>query len=312
MTRDELMGYVGGYIDGDGTVTTASVDNGRSESIKCIVEISCKHENPLRYLSGVLGGGKIWSNGDGTLKLGFHYARGAKVAERISGYLYIKRRQAELLVKLNSMIQARGFRRSDGMPEEIRKQREEIRNEIKRLNASPSPLPEYAPRGKRRSFSYLAGILDAEGSLMIQRKGNEYSPRVSVRMKDGFVCAWLKEVFGGTFQNPTPSNDIYTWEAERRVAVSCLRKALPYIRAKHEQAEILIRLQRHKDLWYERYSGRAVPDFLLRKRAAWKDRIHILNHRAGAETNPTQPTSASDSPICWDGKPAELLQAALA
>ena len=33
MTRDELMGYVGGYIDGDGTVTTASVDNGRSESL---------------------------------------------------------------------------------------------------------------------------------------------------------------------------------------------------------------------------------------------------------------------------------------
>lgn len=312
MTRDELMGYVGGYVDGDGTITVVSVDNGISESLRCVVEIACKHESPLRYFQGLLGGGEVRPNGDGTLKLTFMYAEAAKVAERIGDYLYLKRRQAKLLVRLNELIRNRGFRRSDGMPKEMRSQRSSVRDEISNLNNHPNPFPEYAPRGKRRSFAYLAGILDSEGSLMIQKKGNEYSPRVSVRMKDGFVCRWLVKVFGGTFQNPTPSNDVYTWEVERRVAVSCLAKALPYIRTKHEQAEILIRLQRHKDLWRSRCSGRLLPESVLRKRAAWKDRIHILNHRAGAETNPTQPTSASDSPTCQDGKLAEPLQAAAA
>lgn len=275
MKKEELLSYVAGYIDGDGCISAFQVGGDSSPRFRCIVEISSKVRHSVEYIQGLLSNGKITPESDGTFRARYWYQEAARVSSIVQPYLYLKRPQALLIVGLHSLI--KGWTRQHKVTEAVFAQRRAIAVQIQSLNQNPRPLDSDKPKSKRRSFAYLAGIIDAEGCVRIERKGRELSPVVHVRMKDGYVCKWIAERFGGYILDPSPSNNVYTWGAERHVAVSCLRKIKPYLRLKQEQAEIAIRLQRHKDLWQSKMRGRRLPDSVIKKRFEWKDRLAVLN-----------------------------------
>jgi hypothetical protein len=99
---------------------------------------------------------------------------------------------------------------------------------------------------------------------------------------------------------------------ERGAAVEISRKTRAYRLLKIEQGDLIVRLQNHIDLWQGKRRGNIPhPAKVIAQRESWYQRSRYLNsiHLAErAETNPSQPSVASDSPICIEPQDAELAE----
>lgn len=106
------------------------------------------------------------------------------------------------------------------------------------------------------SKEYLAGFIDGEGSLMIQKwkdwryPNPHYKPRISIANTDRAVLEDIQQLYGGILADQPPRNArwsfayqlIWTDGKVERV----LRSVKPYLRIKREQARVLSELIRHK------------------------------------------------------------------
>jgi len=102
---------------------------------------------------------------------------------------------------------------------------------------------------------YAAGIVDGEGSICILRQQNKrevgqdwyYILRLCVKMCDGKVIDYLHGNFGGTvcFREKEVGQNYcqYDWHVGGKRAVEVLKKMLPFLVGKKEQAELAIRFQ---------------------------------------------------------------------
>ena len=97
--------------------------------------------------------------------------------------------------------------------------------------------------------AYVAGLVDGEGSLGIQKEDRKYQARIRVCMTDEFIIKWLYESFGGYFSTRTFNNDkwktAYEWDIHsNRLVKPFLDKIYPYLRVKKKQAEVIKEFQR--------------------------------------------------------------------
>jgi hypothetical protein len=94
-------------------------------------------------------------------------------------------------------------------------------------------------------LSYLAGLLDGEGSFLIQENGNSYAAIIHIQMNDPEVLRWVQKTFGGVFsergaRNPERNEKSYTWKLNRREEVSLLCFTLsPFLKVKKTQAAFM-------------------------------------------------------------------------
>lgn len=108
-------------------------------------------------------------------------------------------------------------------------------------------------KNRNEVYSYLAGIIDGEGSIDVsvaipvkQRKSHSYRIRLKCSMcKDGAIKL-LKKEFGGkiflrTRKNPR-HNPLFEWSIRSDLALNALNKILPYLRIKNRQAILAIEL----------------------------------------------------------------------
>lgn len=108
---------------------------------------------------------------------------------------------------------------------------------------------------KETEKAWLAGIIDGEGSIFImkqKRKDRErdtnYILRVSVQSTDPFMAVECSNLVGGPIiteqfdKRPNNSNTL-KWELSGRKASQVLVEILPYMRVKHNQAELAIQFQ---------------------------------------------------------------------
>lgn len=106
-------------------------------------------------------------------------------------------------------------------------------------------------------LSYLAGVIDSDGSITIgvDRNGSRTTPRffeiVAVRQCDTEAVHLAQELFGGniTIGKPgslrgRPSHD---WYCYNRRAATVLRALLPYLKIKRQQAAIVLAMRDLKD-----------------------------------------------------------------
>ena len=99
--------------------------------------------------------------------------------------------------------------------------------------------------------SYIAGIIDGEGSIMLQRfhKGDLPAPCVSIASTTIELLEWVKEVSGvGTIRkkknyNEEKHKNCYSYEVRYDKAIELIKEVYPYlvIESKKKRAELILR-----------------------------------------------------------------------
>lgn len=101
----------------------------------------------------------------------------------------------------------------------------------------------------KKTAAYLAGLIDGEGSLEIQKRkktgckrGHNYVARLRVCMTDKEIIEWLKDSFGGYIyerQGKGNCKDSWSWTIHYSNVKPILMKIRPYLKIKRKRAEIL-------------------------------------------------------------------------
>jgi len=93
--------------------------------------------------------------------------------------------------------------------------------------------------------AYIAGLIDGEGSLEIQKKDRKYQTRIRVCMTDETLIRWLHESFDGYFSKRVFKDNCrtaYVWDIHNNKLVKpFIEKIYPYLRLKKKHAEVIKR-----------------------------------------------------------------------
>lgn len=113
------------------------------------------------------------------------------------------------------------------------------------------------PIMNKLTASYIAGIIDGEGSIGLQKNkksecvnGINYVPRLRIGMIDKEFIEWLKNSFGGWIYHRKQNGnnkDSYTWQVEGKVMKEIIKKVYPYLRIKKKHAEIIMKFWKTKE-----------------------------------------------------------------
>lgn len=96
--------------------------------------------------------------------------------------------------------------------------------------------------------AYLAGLIDGEGSIMILPRGTSISVKLTIANTYLPALEWVRQITGvGAVNDSRPATDRhragYIFHVNSEAAESILRQVRPYLRIKHEQADICIDAQ---------------------------------------------------------------------
>jgi hypothetical protein len=270
------------------------------------------YRKPLLRIAGLFGGevkpilagGFTWSIPRDLL---------SRCLDAVIPFLMVKREQAELLREMWNTFQDTGRKRGQAPSEDVVVYRQKLTDRITSLkdDYSLKPIPILP---KKCINAYVAGILDAEGSFGIYYGfGKRYLAKVQVGMCDPTPITVIVKFFGGCMMSSSKNhkNTVYFSALERGAAVNISKKTKPYRLLKQEQSSLVILLQNHIDLWQaKRHGNTPHPEKVISQRERWYQRCRSLNSQSvRAETNPSRPSVASDSPNCiglQDAEPAEM------
>lgn len=110
---------------------------------------------------------------------------------------------------------------------------------------------------KTWQLGYAAGLIDGEGCITIGRhhktiRGNnfiEYRLEVIVNQTDGGAIDFMYGTFGGYIHkrnskpNPNYRPFLYRWEIRGEKAMKFLKRIIPFLKIKKQQAELAIQFQ---------------------------------------------------------------------
>jgi len=212
--------YVAGFVDGEGYLGLARICRRNRSPEYCLrVSIYNSGRAILEEIRGTLGGvmsvvGERWPGWKPAYALIWTNAAAAGLLRKMAPFLRAKAEQAAALLLFNKHIQAGGRSRDRGgrlLPLSSRelKVREAFYKDLKRLNKrGPAGHDHhrrmFLPRNQSRiSPKYVAGFIDAEGSLMITKatvadcRTPQYHPRISVANTHRGVLAAIQHTYGG-------------------------------------------------------------------------------------------------------------------
>lgn len=138
------------------------------------------------------------------------------------------------------------------------------------------------------SKEYLAGFIDGEGSLMIQKwkdwryPNPHYKPRISIANTDRAVLEDIQQLYGGILVSQPPRKARWSFSYQLvwtdGMVEGVLRSVMPYLRVKREQARVLSKLICHRRGTRQGRRGRngryfaPHPDEII----AFRERLHRL------------------------------------
>ncbi len=200
--------------------------------------------------------------------------RGSKAesaARRLLPFVQLKRDQAILLLEIGRLRPGRSRVRNRGA---ARSQMEEVRQALRRSHDGIGRIgrlvpsvpsfegyqeltPEQLGWTRKQLLSYLAGIIDSDGNLRIERKRVKrmIGPHYRINIRCGQVLPspaveLLARTFGGRVglrKSRRPNHrDLVTWSLHDRMAEPAIRALLPYLVVKKTEALHLLELRRLK------------------------------------------------------------------
>ena len=131
-------------------------------------------------------------------------------------------------------------------------------------------------------YVYLAGLVDGDGSIFIDRHSRKNTGWcnviISVTNTDYTLIKWLSENFGGNIVSQrNRKREWYIWRVANEPAFNIIRKIYPYLISKKKQAEIAI------EFWSKKIDLRTVPksqrEEEIKRRLRLIDEMHHENTR---------------------------------
>jgi hypothetical protein len=115
--------------------------------------------------------------------------------------------------------------------------------------------------------AYAAGLFDGEGGIVIQkpRRSKGHTLMVTLAMRAPAAVTWLQERWPGSLRphvrqpRERESITVWYWVRSTSAAAECLSDILPYLLAKHDQAQLAIEFQSHKSFKFGRRLTDEVP-----------------------------------------------------
>jgi hypothetical protein len=267
--------YAAGLLDADGWVRINFLKSKGIYQLK--VGVVNLHEPTLQHLKDKFGGSihTQWqptsSNARPTKAWDTSSSNAGEFLRQIRPYLTYKRDQADLALEFQTNIEKyRGklgtrWGYSD-QRDAVMKFRKQCREKLSELKARtyPDDLRDLPPNvSANASLDYLAGLFDADGSVMCVKKRRTpkhttYQLRCQFTNVYGPMVKLFEHRFGGrVFLNKSDryneaARRTHVWICVSRVAASFLREISPSLSIKREQAELALMLQDSID----RYRGK--------------------------------------------------------
>lgn len=144
------------------------------------------------------------------------------------------------------------------------------------------------PVMSKLTSAYVAGIIDGEGYLGIQKQhrstyqdGIKYEACIKIGMTNKDLIVWFKNSFGGNIHHrkfKDNCKDAYTWtiRCNKRI-IPFLDKVIPYLRIKKRQAEILRKF--FKTYYDGNKDGHTLKGNVKLERENLYKQIRVLNQR---------------------------------
>ncbi len=228
----------------------------------------------------------------------------AGVLRALAPHLRVKARHAAALLRFQAHVNESVRSRDPAgrlLPITPREQRIRARfhTQLRTMNRRGSPVRSW---GKSRANStvhnvgisdeYLAGFVDAEGSLMIAKFRATspgkwyYRARASLDNVDGQVLKEIQGTYGGILFRPRRRKSgwrvVYklVWTGDRTERL--LNPILPHLRVKRKQGELLLRFIQHRSRTSVRRIGTRdgpLPDRVIALREGFHARMRELNAR---------------------------------
>jgi len=138
-------------------------------------------------------------------------------------------------------------------------------------------------------LAYVAGVVDSDGHIGIDRSATMPQRRTSVRYEAAVVVTnvdrplmdWLQEEFGGSLRQRKQMlphhKPTYSWKLSEQQAAGFCEQILPYLRVKKRQAELLIELKAGWQQPEKRGQGAKTSESELARREAIYQRFKALN-----------------------------------
>ncbi len=195
-------------------------------------------------------------------------AAAAKIIRQMAPHLRVKSRQAALMLRFQEHVRGcQRVRDSAGrllpFPSGELALRESVYAQLKRLNRRGPPVRlRHADRRlqpvqpQALSPKYLAGFIDAEGSLMIQKVKvqshwqPQYKPRIAIANTNRAVLEDIQQAYGGILVTQPPRKS--EWKCSYQLVWTdgmverVLLVVAPHLRVKRTQAVLVLDLIRHR------------------------------------------------------------------
>lgn len=265
--------YLSGFIDGEGSLSLTRIPRTGWSKEYC-VRISIANTNKQILEEIQYGyGGTLASSGERRPKWKPGYAliwtnaAAGRLLAKVAPHLLVKSSHASALLEFLEHLRS-CQRKRDRKGRLLPHSREEIRireafyKRLKHLNLrgtssgrSGAHADSQKQKGDRVSPEYLAGFIDAEGSLMVakihaRKYGTiQYRPRVTLSNTHGQTLSQIQRNYGGLVYRYRRSNvgwkDGYTLVWTEGLIPGLLSLVSPHLRIKRRQAAILQDLLRH-------------------------------------------------------------------
>jgi len=302
--------YLAGLLDGEGSLSLARRYH-RDRSIEYSVRVAVYNcDRPVLEAVQKSWGGHLASVGPrhpewrASHSLIWTNSAAAVVLRALVPHLRVKARHAATLLRFQAHVNESARSRDPAgrlLPASQRERRirarfhTQLRSMNRRGNLARSwgKTQTNSPvHNARISDEYLAGFVDAEGSLMIAKfratsPGNwYYRARASLDNVDGHVLREIQRTYGGIMfrqrRRKSGWRVVYklVWTGDRTERL--LHPILPHLRVKREQGELLLRFIQHRSQTSLRRIGtRAtpLPDQVVALREGFHARMRELNAR---------------------------------
>jgi hypothetical protein len=289
--KNTFFSYIAGYIDGDGCFYIGKPSGDRTRYQAKII-ITSVNQEVLHWISTTFRGSIQYKVPQKTTHKPVYYLNispkaSLLLSENTLPYLVEKSDEAKLFID---------FARSK---KENKKAAAEEMNKIKNFNnlVSKNHKEEFellraTIKPTKEDFAYLAGFIDAECCLGIQKYKSKHrsNPLYKIQLQCNNTKApifkWLLQRFGGQIhfidrntRNPDHRNQL-TWRLSSKALSNILKDIHPFLRYKKPVCEELINFTnitlanggaRHTDIFRKSYSE------ILKQREEIVRKIHLLN-----------------------------------
>lgn len=310
MITDAEISYLAGIIDGEGTIGIRKQSE-RIYQIRLLVNNTS--EELIEYLKENYGGKKLGPyKQKGNNKDIFEWVcsgkEAIKIIKRILPYLVIKQLQAELAIKAfdDTFITNYNYKGPDQVPKYAIDKRKYYYQQMKKLNQigkqeeveeedekgsdienvdAIEDVYKYSNINNESKLSYLAAIIDGEGTIGIYKHGDRwYQIRLNVGNTSEELIDYLRENFGGKKsgpynQKPEKWRDVFNWECSTKEAIRLINNIKSYLVIKQEQAQLAL------DAWEDTFridynhGNNEVSLYAIGKRECYYQQMKKLNRK---------------------------------